>query len=416
MSRSTWTPGRRPLALRTLDALLRAKERLGLPGPPLSAARVLRGAASGPSEAPAGAQDDVSTPLALLAHGFEHEAALSPVGRILADGLLRRTMAMRLAVQDAWRRDPDVARVEIEKPVFVVGLPRTGTSLLFNLLAQDPQARPLLGWEAYDPLPPPRQGAGRDAARIRRWRRVVRGVERVAPGYQAVHPLTADGPEEDIPLLLRSLVTWAWPLFAHLPSYEAWLWSQPVDTLEPTYRLHEMQLQLLQRQRAGGSWLLKSPAHMNALPALLRVYPDAFVVCTHRALTEVLPSACSLFAVSRSIFSDRVDPHALGRTALAEVGRTVSRATAVRAALPAGRVLDVRYEDLVRDPQTVLSRVLAHLGRSPSAAMEAGVAHHLERTRPDARPVHRYTLEQFGLRPEAVADFASAYHRQFDLA
>jgi hypothetical protein len=331
---------------------------------------------------------------------------------VLASKLLASAWRRRLAILEALRRDPATASTPIERPVFVLGFPRTGTSLLFHLLTLDPEARPLLGWEALDPLPPRRRPGGADP-RVGRWRRAARLAYRAAPGLRHVHPLTETGPEECLALLVRGFTTWAWLLFARLPSYDDWLWSRPPEAFEPTYRLHAAQLRLLQRQRAGGYWLLKSPAHLNALEALLRVYPDARVVCTHRDLAAVIPSSCSLFAVFRSIYSDRVDAHELGREALRTTERTVRRTIAVRDRLPPSSIVDVRYEDLVRDPAGTLRTVWEALGRTITPAMEEAAARDLERATERMRPDHRYSLEQFGLRRDEIETIAAPYHDAF---
>jgi len=219
-----------------------------------------------------------------------------------------------------------------------------------------------------------------------------------------VHPVEADGPEECIPLLLRTLVTWAWTLYGHLPSYRAWLAAQPPEVLDASYRFHCLQLRILQGPRRDGRrWLLKSPTHLKGLAALLRVYPDAWVVRTHRDLSHVVPSACSLLAVFRTLFTGRVDPVRLGREVLALGHDTVRRLTDLGEGDGTHPIVDVDYEDLVSDPLGTVGSIQARLGRSVSPEMEGTMKRWLAEHPRHQHGVHRYSLEAFGITPEEIA-------------
>jgi hypothetical protein len=409
---TTWKGWKLPFGVRLFDGLLRLKERLGLPAPPITAERMIEKA-----QRRTGLDDlgpgDITEPFSVLGESLEKEANLSSFGHLMLRAMLLRSLERRLRAVDFLKRNPEVREQKIDSPLFIVGFPRTGTTLLLNLLAQDPRARPLLGWEAYHTTPPPGLRPGRKDPRPKRHRKSLRGIDRVLPEIQTVHPITADGPEECLPLLLRSFATWAWCLYAHLPSYESWVWEQPLDVHEETYRFHKLQLQILLSQRGGERWLLKSPAHLNGLQALVNVYPDACVIQTHRDLSEVLPSGCSLFGVLQSLFTKSLDPKALGRRGLEMGVRTLDRLVETRSGVPVGRILDVRYADLVADPIAAVERVYDYFGLELADEVRAGMERWMVEHPRHKHGVHRYTLEQFGLSKEEVERAAAPYHDRF---
>ncbi|HXV75064.1 MAG TPA: sulfotransferase [Candidatus Polarisedimenticolaceae bacterium] len=410
--RLTYERVRLPLLMRACNRVARGAARLGLAAAPMRAESILRRATKRSGLADFG-DGDVGEPLAVLVDSLEHEAALTPLGHKSIEFALVETLAKRLRIVDHVARHPAVGRQTIERPVFVVGFPRSGTTLLFNLLAQDPAARPLLGWEASEPLPrrPPRPG--RRDPRIRRHRRSLRRLDHIVPELRKVHELTAEGPEECNLLLMRSLVTWFYGLLTRVPSYERWLASRPRSTFNAAYRLHRAQLQALQHQRRGERWLLKSPLHLNTLDALVEVYPDACIVQTHRDPAKVHPSSCSLIALTRSIFSDRIDPVAIGREALDEGLRRVDRLLAMRETLSADRVYDVRYAELTDDPPRTLRAIYDHFGLSWPDGMERRVRGWLASSPRHKHGVHRYALEAFGTTAAEIDRLSSGYRERF---
>jgi hypothetical protein len=396
------------------NGLLALKEKLGLPPRPISADRMIAKA-----KRRTGLEDlgptDIFEPFSILGEAFEKEANLSPFGHLLTRSMLLRSLERRLQVVDFVNRNPGIREESIRNPLFVVGFPRTGTTLLLNLLAQDPAARPLLCWEAYHPIPPRRIRKRGADPRVRRQRRAIRQLEHVVPDIKTVHKITADGPEECVPLLMRSFASSAWCLFAHVPSYETWLWEEPLARHEDTYRFHKLQLQLLQSQRRGDRWLLKSPAHLQGLSALLSVYPDACVLQTHRDLAKVLPSGCSLFGVLQSLYTDHLDPAALGRRGLEMGVRSLERLIEMRREDTARRILDLRYADLVADPVGTVERVYDHFGLEMTKGMRAGMERWVADNPRHKHGVHRYSLEQFGLDEDEVEREAAPYHDYFDI-
>jgi hypothetical protein len=350
---------------------------------------------------------ELREPLERLVRSFEEDANLHPSGRLLAKLALVHFVANRLRLDALLAERPAIEEAPLRRALVVVGLPRTGTTLLYNLLGLDPRARPLATWESFFPVPRRADGATKDRRRRARW--MVKVIDRSAPGVQSIHPLDAEGPEEDTWLLAHTLVTNTFSLMGAIESYDDWIASLDGEALERSYRHYRRQLQWLQQEswpvapeHEGESfWLLKSPAHLATLEGLLRAVPEASVVQTHRDPVQVAPSTCSLFAVVRSIFSDTVDSRVLGPSVSARFADHARRAAKARAEHP-GRVVDLSFDRLVADPVAAAVGVYESCGLEVAGetreAMERWLAGHRE------PPAHRYTLDQFGLDEATVRE------------
>jgi hypothetical protein len=346
-------------------------------------------------------------PLALLVADFERQAHLNSFGRWLVRQTLTACVENRLRIREYARVHPEALRGTLKPPLIVVGMPRTGTTLLYNLLAQDPAARPLLGWESLWPVP--RDPAGRKKDRREQTgRRANRGIDWLSPALRDIHPFNAEGPEECTWLMANTLVSPIFEMFGRLPAYDDWLWAQEPALWARAYRDYADQLLVLQHQRNGGHWVLKSPVHFMSLAPLLETLPEARVVLTDRDPREVVPSACSLFAAFRGISSDAVDREALGEEILDTLARGYARVEAAQAAYP-DRLIKVWFRDLVEDKTGTVRRLYEGLGLTLGADAEAAMTRWLAETPHTAS--HRYGLEQFGLsEAEVAARFDGAPH------
>jgi hypothetical protein len=341
--------------------------------------------------------DSFREPLARLVEATEQEARLTPLGRLLFRKAFVHQLSNRLRVQAALSRSSTLP--DVRRPLFVLGLPRTGTTLLFNLLAEDAGRRALLTHESIYPL-----GRGSSDGR-RETRRLVWLMNRMAPGLKAVHPLEADVPEECTFLLSNTFTSPHFMMQAHIPSYADWLFAADPSVQQTAYRYLRTQLQLMHRPHDDRGWLLKSPALLGWLDQLLAVFPEACIVQTHRRLDEVAPSTCSLFAVLRGLYSDDVDPQALGPELMTVCQRLLSRPGV---AASDQRVRHVQYTDLVARPLEVVQEIYDHFGLKPSAGQAERMQTWLTTSRRSRYAGHAYSLEQFGLTAESVraADLA----------
>lgn len=401
----------RPLPIRLLNAAGRTASRLGLrrlsleEADLLEAARVAAGLDDfGPESFRAG--------LRRLLAALEAESGLTPTGWVGVRASTVGDLVKRLRIVDHRKRHPEVGEGAIRAPLFVIGLPRTGTTLLYGLLAQDPAHRAPLSWEVAAPCPPPEADSYETDPRIELAERAFDRLRRLAPGFEAVHPIGARLPQECLLIHMLDFHSIQFHVSYNVPSYQAWLERQD---LRPTYRFHRWFLQHLQSRCPGERWLLKSPAHLLALDVLLRTYPDARIVQTHRDPLEVMASVSSLHCLMRGLASDAVDPHEVGRQQVALWERLLARSTAVRDSLSdeAERCFDVQYAALVADPIGCVRGIYAHFGLPLGAEAESRMRRFLAENPGDKHGVHRYAPEWFGLDPERTARRFDGYCERF---
>lgn len=339
----------------------------------------------------------VFEPLSRLVESIDHDAALHPVGRYLMRERLVSVLRNRLRMRDRWAGGTHAGG----QWLVICGLQRTGTTYLQRLLAADPETRALRSWEALEPAPP----RGRDH-RVGSARRAQAALRFLAPDFFAVHPVEADGVEEDSLLLDLSLYSPVAEATLCVPTYAAWLEGQD---MRPAYRLLRHVLGGLEPE---GRWVLKSPAHLPFLDLLTEIGPEVRVVMTHRDPSVTLPSYCSMIAHGRGVFSDAIDPHAIGREFLARQSRMIERALELRRALPGLRVHDVHYDALVADPRAVVEEIYRFAGWTFDASIAAGVEAVIASHRQHRFGRHRYTLAEFGLTEARVR---TAYASYFEL-
>jgi hypothetical protein len=349
-----------------------------------------------------------------LLQSYEEEAPLSPSGRLLRRIDFVDMLANRLRVERAIAREPRIEDDPVRSPLIVTGLPRTGTTLLQRLLSLDPDARALLAWEAMWPAPLSRRRTGPADPRIRHTRRLVWMARRLMPGIDRIHPLDPEGPEECTRLLDSSFRCGYFAVENRLPGYAAWLESEGPEAMVPAYRWYARQLQVLQSQRhASGRWVLKSPAHLGNLPALLRVIPDARIVVTVRDPRETVASACSLFALLYSTTASDSRTGRMGPGVAASLARALTHGLETAARDPE-RVKVVRYEDLVERPVETLRGIHGGFGFPFPAALESSALAWLEANPQGHHGVHRYDLESYGLDEETVDRLFEAPCRMTD--
>jgi hypothetical protein len=283
---------------------------------------------------------------------------------------------------------PEVVDRPLDGPVVVTGLPRTGTTLLHNLLALDPGHRVLRFWEALHPVP---AGAGGPAAetlqaQAERW---LESFRRLVPEFQAIHRATATGPEECDALLQNSFASQHFDDMFDASDYSAWLAEAP---LLAEYRHYALQLRVLSDQ--GCRWALKSPSHLGHLDALLAALPGATVVLCHRHPYEAVASYASLIATLRRAYSETVDPVVVGRQALIRTATAMRRATDARRSAGEAAFVDVPYETLVGDP---VAAVAAVYRRPLDAGVERRIREWVQAHPQHRHGPHRYDLARFGL-------------------
>jgi hypothetical protein len=348
--------------------------------------------------------------LSRLIDSCQRESQLNLIGRIVLRADLIRTLCSRLFMQRDWKAFPSIVRQEIREPLFIVGLPRSGTTLLHTLLALDPEHRVPLTWEVMTPSPPTGDNEKR---RIQRAISSCNCFNWLAPTFRQVHPVGAEFPQECVSLMAPTFMSDQFDAMYYVPSYRAWFFQQD---LRPAYEYHRHFLQHLQVRRNACRWVLKAPTHMFALPTLLDVYPDAFFIQTHRAPLDAMASVSSLITILRRAFSDAVDPQTVCREAIDYWSKTLDRFLQERGRLAEHRICDVNYAEILHDPLVAVRRIYAHFGWSLSQKVEQRMRRALASQPEDRYKLHRYDLSRFGVQEaESAARFA-AYCDRFGLA
>jgi hypothetical protein len=347
-----------------------------------------------------------------LLRSLEEDAQLNFFGRFMARRQLLEVLEHRLLLIERRKREPEIAEGRIERPLFVLGLPRTGTTLLHGLLAADPAARAPLSWEVDSPDPPPQASEYETDPRIERTEKRFEQLRSLAPGFQTIHPIGSRMPQECIVLMAPEFMSMRFEMTFGVWGYQQWLLEQD---RAGAYRCHHDFLQHLQWRGPRGRWVLKSPAHLDTIETLLSQYPDAMIVQTHRDPVRVIPSVASLEVTMRRVGSDAVDPHRVGRENLAQWKRLLDCCMETRDRRPdvADRIVDVHLDEIVADPMrcvhTIYERFGLEMNLKAETAMKAFLAAHPR----DLHGVHRYDLASFGLEAHEVEEAFDGYCERF---
>lgn len=401
------------LPVRTLNAAGRALAALGIDPVRLEPARALAAAEHRTGLSDWG-DDRFREALDRYLDACRSEARLSLLGRIAVQRDTLRVLCNRLQLIDERKRHPEIADERVERPLFIVGMPRTGTSILHELLALDPENRTPLTWETMWPCPRPRVETYTSDPRIQQTAEQLAATDRIIPGFRKMHRMGAELPQECVMLLGHDFMSMQFHTSYRVPSFQDWLDDQD---LVPTYEFHRRQLQHLQSGVPATHWVLKSPQHLWFFDALLRVYPDAQVIHTHRDPARVVASVASLVCLLRAMCSDEVDPEDVGRDWLGRISTALERALATRRR-PGGdgpQFFDMHFHEYLADPVEMIGRIYAHFGRELSDTAAARMQAYLATHPADEHGHHRYVLSDFGLEPGAVRERMKRYQEHFDV-
>ena len=352
----------------------------------------------------------------MFCHGLEHEADLTVMGRWMSRRMILRLLEVRIQLNDYLAADPGTLQEPIEEPIFVIGAPRTGTTVIHGVLAQDPAHRAPEGWELLRPVPPPHPDPDIRSADPRI---ALAGAELVMPqtvasGMLAIHEYSGRMFKECLSAMSFEFRSEEMVSRTDVPTYQGWYDSAD---LRPAYRTYRKVLQVLQRRMPTRRWVLKSPAHLQGLPALLEVFDDARFVITHRDPTAILPSVTSLIATMRWAHSDRVDFAAIGRYHLELYGRSLDSLIDLidSGRLAPDRTAQVPHRLVSTDKLAAARSVYEQLGMNLAPKTEAAIADYAAATPPGKHGEHRYQFEDLGLtRAEVRARFAR-YIDRFDI-
>jgi len=355
-------------------------------------------------------EGDFSEALSRLLQSCHDEARLNLIGKIALKTDVLETLCVRLQMERDRQLYPDITRQEIRDPLFIVGLPRSGTSVLHRLLAADPAHRSPLMWEVRSPSPPTRDDEKR---RIQRATQSCNFFNWLAPTFRYVHTVGAEIPQECVSLMTPTFLSDQFDAMYYVPSYRTWFFRQD---LRPAYKYHRRVIQQLQFMRAARRWILKAPTHMFALPALLSVYPDARFVQTHRTPVDAMASVSSLVTILRSAFSDAVDPFIVYREAIDYWSETIDKFLRERDSLADNRICDIQYDEIRRAPIRAVRRIYEFFDWSLSREAEQNMRTLIASQAKRQSANHRYDLSQFGANAEEVLSAFRPYFERFRLS
>jgi hypothetical protein len=335
------------------------------------------------------------------------EADLTEMGELIFATQIGQSLANRLRVVNYRSKAPS-GLTTIDQPIFIIGLPRTGTTLLSYLLDTDPATRSLLRWEVFASIPPPDTSTMRHDPRIATAQAEMDALYASLPSFKAIHHETGAGPTECVTLLGQEYRSVHYETLAHLPSYGRW--HQGTD-MRPAYAWERKVLEVLQ-SHAPGQWVLKSPCHNLALDALIDEFPDATFVVTHRDPVVAVGSLASLVTILAGLGTDRDLAFDVGARWLEVVGLMTDRYLDTRARLGSSPFVDIGYRDLVEDPIGAVDQIYQHAGRVLTAEAETAMAAYLTENPAGRFGRHDYELADYGLDRDQIRYRLTRYLNQ----
>jgi hypothetical protein len=349
--------------------------------------------------------------LGRLCEGLVTEARLNDLGVEIAALDVVRPLKNRLEIVQRRKAHPEVAEGKIERPIFIVGQPRTGTTILFDLLAQDPQLRPPLTWEVDAPRPVPQPETYDSDPRIAETQASLEMSRQIIPGFMSWHPLGAQVGQECVRITASQFCSMIFSVQYRLPTYYKWLLYEADH--RPSYRFHRIFLQHLQSGK-DGQWLLRSPAHLWTLDTLVQEYSDAVIVQTHRDPLKVISSISALTNHLRRMASDETTVAECAMKSCEEIVVGLQRGMTLRESLPADQVIDVQFADFMRDPFTTIWSLYARLDRELTPTAEQRMRDFLA-AHPGDGGGGRYSWADTGLDAGLLREQVAAYQQRYDV-
>lgn len=319
-------------------------------------------------------------------------------------------LATRLRIEKALKDYPEISEQKIVKPMYLTGLPRTGTSALLNLLALDEDARPLKLWEGLMPDPCEGFKHGEDDPRYIMMRDWMDENNRKNPDFSKIHHTTADTPEECIHLLNHTFSDVQYGMETMLEPYGSWFMQQDISD---SYNYYAKQLQMLQWQRPGKRWLLKSPAHLWALDNITGLFPDACIIITHRSPLEAVTSYASMMD---SLMKERnYDKKTLGPVVMEYLAKKLEASLVQRESITKGAILDLQFNDFISDSVATVHKVYEHFDIEMTSKTQQRLEEYHSQNPMGKHGKHEYNLQEYGLTEQQVLDRFAFYIKRFDI-
>jgi hypothetical protein len=357
--------------------------------------------------------DPFAKNFACLVAALNDDGKLSEQGVTLSEEEILRLLRNRLEVRAWTERHPEILDEPIGCPIFLMGLPRSGTTFLQNLFDHDDGLRLLRTWETLRPCPPPAVEPDSVTPRIRAADRFLNRWRGDVENFDATHLMDVTGPDECAHVMSMAFTQAGFQNYAQVPSYFDWLLNKA--DFQAAYRLHKTVLQLLQWRAPARRWVLKYPNHMLAVGDISAVHPDAICVVTHRDPVQTLASLCALTEQYRAARYDTSDRIALGREMLHFVTAHIDRFMAYRDTVGDDNIVDVDYYRLVADPVATVADIYDRTGMTMPDSVKGRLASWTEANPKGRRGRHEYRLADYGLEAEKVGTVFADYRRRYEV-
>ena len=382
-----------PLYIQAVNRIGQGLENAGFSVPELSARRLMQHAQRR-TGLDTWDEPTFQSGLETLIAALNGQAKLSQVGRIAAYWNILDHLCIRLRLIDYRRHHPQVAAQAIQQPLFILGLPRTGTTILYELIAQDPSFRSPASWEVARPLPPPNAASYQHDPRIGSVGRLLAILEKLTPGFRTIHAIGARLPQECVYMLASHFTSEQFAYMYNIPAYREWTLTQDMSA---AYAWHAAFLQHLQVDLRREHWVLKAPAHLGCLRYLLGQYPDARIVWTHRQPLEAMASFSSLAYSLRSGFSSNIDPLLTGESEFRHHAKVLKRGMEDRQTLGDAPFIDVGFDAICADPLEVVRTIYARINKPLLPETEQRMRTYLTQRPRHLYGEHQYSAADFGL-------------------
>jgi hypothetical protein len=350
-----------------------------------------------------------------LLKSLREEALLNELGRMILRSRALESLETRLVTQDWVKRHPEILEEQIVAPLVVVGLMRTGTTMLQRIIASDPRNHACMWWETRFPAPPLDLDFNQADPRIAVAEAEVAAILEADPRQASIHPWNAQAPDEEIMLLEHSFLSHVPEAFANIPTYRSWITEQDWS---PSYLylrklLQSLQWQKRQRGNVRERWVLKTPGHLGYIDTLFKVFPGANVIQTHRDPVDTVPSAASMNHAMWALYSDGNEANVAGAQWQERLAWGTARAMESRKNYADSRFVDIWFRDAMKDPIAEVERAYGVFGIEMTDAARVGMEKWRTDNPRDGRPPHEYTLSEYGLSEEGIKAAFAGYRAEY---
>lgn len=403
---------RSPLPLRIINGAMSATHKLGMAQTSL-APDVLIDAARRKTGLSDFGEGPFRDNLDILVDSLEREAYLTPVGRLLTREVLVTSLAKQLQLQDWFTRHPEIAREQVKTPLIIIGMPRTGTTILHELLALDPNNRCPLFWEVEAPFPPPEARSYADDPRIGRSASHIKLSHYLMPGVEGMHRMGAQLPQECVSITADVFASMLYNTIYRIPTYAQWLATEA--DMGPIYRYHRRMHQLLQWRCPAQRWVIKSPAHLWSIEALLKEYPDAKLVQTHRDPLKIVSSLVSMTAVMRSAYGGGIDRDDLAHewSNSCSFALNASLKTRRSGAIAPQQIVDIQFGAFMKSAEAEVERIYDAFGFEFTPAFAQRIREYLKTNSAEKHGGHKHQFSNTGLDYAKEREKVQAYQDYF---